>query len=144
MKRKIIGGLSVMALLLVLATACEQERTIYDGPDYIMFSDSLYVLPVQNSEEYFEIPVSATRASSHDRVIAVEIVDKNSNAIEGRHYELESNTLTIKAGELATNVRVRGVYENIGVSDSLGFALRLVTDKSTHWDICIVWMSTWL
>lgn len=138
MKRKIIGGLSVMALLLVLATACEQERTIYDGPDYIMFSDSLYVLPVQNSEEYFEIPVSATRASSHDRVIAVEIVDKNSNAIEGRHYELESNTLTIKAGELATNVRVRGVYENIGVSDSLGFALRLVTDKSTHWDMYCV------
>lgn len=127
-----------MALLLVLATACEQERTIYDGPDYIMFSDSLYVLPVQNSEEYFEIPVSATRASSHDRVIAVEIVDKNSNAIEGRHYELESNTLTIKAGELATNVRVRGVYENIGVSDSLGFALRLVTDKSTHWDMYCV------
>ena len=122
-------------LLMLLSTiGCEQEHTVYDGPDYIMFSDSIYILPIQNNEDYFEIPVSATRKSDKDRVLAVEIIDRNSNAIEGKHYELESSTITIKAGELATSVKVRGEYDNISISDSLGFALRLVTDKSTHWE----------
>jgi hypothetical protein len=67
--------------------------------------------------------------------LAVEVIDKKSNAIEGIHYTLESNTITIKAGELATNVRVRGIYDNISVSDSLGLALRLVIEEENQWDI---------
>jgi hypothetical protein len=100
-----------------------------------MFSDSLYVLPIQNNEDFFDIPVSATQTCSYDRTLAVEIIDKNSNAIEGVHYVLESNTVTIAAGELVTNVRVRGIFDNIEVADSLGFALRLVTEENTHWDL---------
>lgn len=124
----------VFALLLAFI-GCDEERTLYTGPNYIMFSDSLFVLPVQNNEEYFDIPVSATRTCDYDRTLAVEVVDKNSNAIQGVHYALESNTITIKAGELVTNVRVRGIYDNISVADSLGIALRLVTEENTQWDI---------
>ncbi len=124
----------VFALLLAFI-GCDEERTLYTGPNYIMFSDSLFVLPVQNNEEYFELPVSATRMCDYDRTLAVEVVDKNSNAIQGVHYALESNTITIKAGELVTNVRVRGIYDNISVADSLGIALRLVTEENTQWDI---------
>ena len=80
------------------------------------------------------MPVTALQTCDYDRTLGVEIVDKESNAIEGRHYALESNTLTIKAGERVANLKVRGFYENIGITDSLGFALRLVTDESTHWD----------
>lgn len=124
----------VFALLLAFI-GCDEERTLYTGPNYIMFSDSLFVLPVQNNEEYFDIPVSATRICDYDRTLAVEVVDKSSNAIQGVHYALESNTITIKAGELVTNVRVRGIYDNISVTDSLGIALRLVTEENTQWDI---------
>lgn len=124
----------VFALLLAFI-GCDEERTLYTGPNYIMFSDSLFVLPVQNNEEYFELPVSATRMCDYDRTLAVEVVDKNSNAIQGVHYVLESNTITIKAGELVTNVRVRGIYDNISVEDSLGIALRLVTEEKDQWDI---------
>ena len=121
--------------MLLALIGCDEERTTYTGPNYIMFSDTLYVLPVQDNVEYFEIPVSATRTSSKDRTLAVEVIDKKSNAIEGIHYTLESNTITIKAGELATNVRVRGIYDNISVSDSLGLALRLVIEEENQWDI---------
>lgn len=134
MKRKFIGIFAVCTLLLTMI-GCDEERTIYSGPNYIMFSDSLYVLPVQNNEELFDIPVSATQTCSYDRTLAVEILDKSSNAIEGIHYELASNTVTIKAGEHVANVRVRGIYDNIEIGDSLGFALRLVTKEDTQWEL---------
>ena len=134
MKKYGINLCLVFALLLALV-GCDEERTTYTGPNYIMFSDTLYVLPVQDNVEYFDIPVSATRTSSKDRTLAVEVIDKKSNAIEGIHYTLESNTITIKAGELATNVRVRGIYDNISVSDSLGLSLRLVIEEENQWDI---------
>ena len=134
MKRKYTIIYALMALLLIMA-GCKEEHTTYKGPNYIMFSDSLYVLPVQNNEEYFDIPVAATQACTYDRTIAVEIIDKESNAIEGLHYTLMENTVTIKAGERVANVRVRGLYDNISVTDSLGFTLRLVTEKDTQWDM---------
>lgn len=134
MKQKILSLWGIFTLLFI-SVGCEEARTTYNGPDYIMFSDSLYILPVQNNEDYFDIPVSATKSCDYDRTLAVEIIDKNSNAIEGIHYELESNTIIIKSGELTANVRVRGIYDNIGIADSLGFALRLVTEEDTHWDI---------
>lgn len=134
MKRKYTIIYALMALLLIMA-GCKEEHTTYKGPNYIMFSDSLYVLPVQNNEEYFDIPVAATQACTYDRTIAVEIIDKESNAIEGLHYTLMENTVTIKAGERVANVRVRGLYDNIAVTDSLGFTLRLVTEKNTQWDM---------
>ncbi|MBE6281156.1 MAG: DUF4984 domain-containing protein [Bacteroides sp.] len=134
MKRILLGFCGFFFTILFLM-GCEEARTIYSGPDYIMFSDSLYVLPVQNNDDYFDIPVSATQACGYDRTLAVEIIDKNSNAIEGVHYTLESNTVTIRSGELVANVRVRGIYDNIEVTDSLGFALRLVTQENTQWDL---------
>lgn len=94
-----------------------------------MFSDTLYTLPVQNDVELFDIPVVSMYAYGEDRTLAVEIIDKESNAVEGRHYELESNTVVIKAGERVANVRVRGLYDNFSPTDSLGFALRLICPK---------------
>lgn len=84
-----------------------------------MFSDTLYSYPVQDTDDYFDVPVSATQVCGYDRTFGVEVVDKNSNAIEGKHYELQSSTITIKAGERAANVKVRGIYKNIDITDSL-------------------------
>ena len=99
--RKINYGLmSMLTLLMCAITSCgDAERPSYEGPNYILFSDTLTVLAVQNNEEVFDIPVAATEACSYDRTVAVEVIDKKSNAIEGKHYTIESNTITIKAGE---------------------------------------------
>ena len=133
--RKINYGLmSMLALLMCAITSCgDAERPSYDGPNYILFSDTLTVLAVQNNEEVFDIPVAATEACSYDRTVAVEVIDKKSNAIEGKHYTIESNT--IKAGERAANVRIRGNYDAIAATDSLGLTLRLLTQKADQWDL---------
>ena len=135
--RKINYGLmSMLALLMCAITSCgDAERPSYDGPNYILFSDTLTVLAVQNNEEVFDIPVAATESCSYDRTVAVEVIDQKSNAIEGKHYTIESNTITIKAGERAANVRIRGNYDAIAATDSLGLTLRLLTQQADQWDL---------
>lgn len=135
--RKINYGLmSMLTLLMCAITSCgDAERPSYEGPNYILFSDTLTVLAVQNNEEVFDIPVAATEACSYDRTVAVEVIDKKSNAIEGKHYTIKSNTITIKAGERAANVRIRGNYDAIAATDSLGLTLRLLTQQADQWDL---------
>ena len=134
MKKIFIGTMAAIAAMTVFS-GCEEKRVTYAGPNYLMFSDTLYQCPVRETGEVFDVPVSATRTADYDRTLAVEIIDKESNAVEGKHYELLSNTVTIKAGELATNVQVKGFYENISNTDSLGFALRLVIPEADEWDL---------
>lgn len=125
-----------LALAVALVSSCnEGEPMAPSTPDYIQFSDTLYVLPVADDVEFHNVPVVATKACDYDRTVAVEIVDAASNAIEGRHYSLESNTITIKAGELVANVRVRGYHNNIDVYDSLGFKLNLIVPEELQWDM---------
>ena len=106
--------------------ACQERYVTYDGAEYVMFADTLAVYPVMEGADQFSIPVVSTVTRDYDRTFGVEVLDKLSNAIERKHYSLESNTITIKAGETRTDVKVRGHYNNIGEADSLGFALQLV------------------
>ena len=130
----IIKKIPPLLLVALLCIGCQVDRPLYDGPDYIMFSAESHDLGILDSEEWFEIPVSATRTTNYERTIGVEIVDRESNAIEGLHYALESNTLRIKAGELATAVRIKGNPENISLTDSLGITLRLVLNEENVWE----------
>ncbi len=132
---KLITGFCAVVSVLLCLVSCNEEYTTYSGPNYIMFSDTMYVFPVQNNEDYFDIPVATTQACDYDRTLAVEVDITGTNAIEGKHYDLESNTITIKAGERATNLRVRGYHDNIDVYDSLGISLRLITKEDTKWDL---------
>ena len=100
-----------------------------------MFADTLTVLGVENSEEVFDIAIAATTVSDKDRTVAVEIVDKHSNAIEGMHYTLESNTVTIKAGEMVGNLRMKGIVENLTVDYDPEVVLHLIADEKYHWDL---------
>lgn len=124
----------ITAGVALLSTACKSEYTTYEGENYIMFSAESHDIGILDSEEWFDIPVTATRKADHDRLIGVEVVAESSNAIEGYHYTLESNTLRIAAGELTTSLRIKGNPENISLTDSLGVALRLVIDKENIWD----------
>ncbi len=114
--------------------ACKSDYPTYDGPNYIMFAAESQTLGIIDSEEWFEVEVSATQPSDSERRIGVEIIDRESNAIEGYHYEIESSTLRIPAGELTTALRIKGYPENIELSDSLGIKLRLVLDENDEWD----------
>ena len=135
MNKKIALAIAASIVMLTTFTSCDEERTLYKGPEYIMFADTLTVLGVENSEEIFDIAIAATAVSDQDRTVAVEVVDKHSNAIEGIHYTLESNTVTIKAGELVGNIRIKGIAENLTVDYDPEVTLHLIADEKYQWDL---------
>lgn len=122
----IIGYISILFAAAYALSGCQEEYVTYDDAEYIMFADTLGSYPVQRDVEYFTVPVVSTVACDYDRTFGVEVIDETSNAIESYHYRLESNTVTIKAGELRTDIKVYGNYDNIEAADSIGFTLRLV------------------
>lgn len=122
------------ALLLTSLVGCEPERPTYDGPNYIMFSAERHDLGILDSEEWFEIPITATRTADHDRNVGVEIIAARSSAIYGMHYTIEATTVTIPKGELTAMLRIKGYPEAISVTDNLGITLNLVIDEEDVWD----------
>lgn len=134
MKKLLIGCMAAIAALVALS-GCDQDKIVYDGPNYLLFSDTLYTYPVQETNEIFKVPVSATVPVDYDRTFAVEVIDRESNAVEGKHYKILSNTVTIKAGERSTNVEIQGIYDSMDIKDSLGLALRLVIPETEQWDM---------
>lgn len=128
----ILGAFGMLTLITMVC--CESERQIYDGPNYIMFSSERHDLGVMDSEEWFEIPITATRTADHDRNVGVEIIAARSSAIYGMHYTIESTTLTIPAGELNAMLRIKGYPDAISVSDNLGITLNLVLEDEDVWE----------
>ena len=124
--KQIFKFIAISFAAAMALSACQERYVTYEGDEYVMFADTLAVYPVMEGAEQFSIPVVSTVVRDYDRTFGVEVIDKLSNAIERKHYSLESNTITIKAGETRADVKVRGHYENIGEADSLGFALQLV------------------
>lgn len=123
------------ALAALSCVACEEEYTTYSDAEYVMFADTMSINMVLPDQEYFSVAVASTVACKYDRTFGVEIVDEGSNAIEGKHFRLLSNSVTIPAGKLATEVKVQGLYDNIQPTDSLGFTLRLVMPEQLEWEL---------
>lgn len=131
-QRFFIAAFAVLALSM---SSCETEHTMYSGPSYVMFADTLSVLPVQNNDEVFDIDVVATQTSDKDRRFGVEVIESKSNAIEYRHYVLEDYNVVIPAGERIGSVKVRGISDNINVEDSIGITIQLICDDSEEWSM---------
>lgn len=124
--KQILKYIALPFVAALLACGCQERYVTYSDAEYVMFADTLATYPVQQDVEWFAIPVVSTVTRDYDRTFGVEIIDKGNNAIENVHYRLQSNTITIKAGENRADVMVHGYYDNIGATDSLGFELRLV------------------
>ena len=124
--KQIIKYMTLAFLAITAMAGCKERYVTYSDAEYVMFADTLATYPVQKDVEYFSIPVVSTVIKDYDRTFGVEIIDKGSNAIENLHYRLQSNTITIKAGENRADVMVHGYYDNIEATDSLGFTLQLV------------------
>ncbi len=132
MKR--IKRLLSAVLPLVMAVGCQTEYTTYTEGEKVMFADTLSTHMVLQDKPSFSVCVASTVACDYDRTVAVEVVDNGSNAIEGMHYRLRSNTVTIPAGEMTADVEVEGIYDNIEATDSLGFILKLVMPDELKWN----------
>lgn len=126
MMNKILSYISLTLLVLSVCAGCRENYITYSGNEYVMFSDTLTVHPVQKDVDWFTVPVVSTVACNYDRTVAVEIIDAGSDAIEGYHYRLESNTITIPAGQTRADVRVHGYYDRMDGDNALTFNLSLV------------------
>ena len=124
--KQILKYITLAFVALAFACSCHERYVTYSDAEYVMFADSVRTYAVTNDGQGFDVPVVSTVKCDYDRTFAVEVIDKGSNAIEGLHYNIESNTVTIKAGETRANVHVTGCYDNIEATDSLGFQIRLV------------------
>ena len=133
--KRIITFILATGLCAFLATGCQEEYTTYSDAEYVMFSDSVSLNMVLENQDYFTVPVASTTACDYDRTFGVEIVDQGSTAIEGVHYRLASNTVTIPAGKRTADVQVHGYYDRIEPSDTLQFSLRLVMPEQHEWDL---------
>lgn len=133
MKR--IFNILLLIVLCVGAESCNEHYTTYEGAEYLMFADTLTTNAVLEDGKPFKVSISSTVARKYDRTYAVEIIDNGSNAIEGKHYRLKSNTFTIPAGERSADIEVYGNYDNIEPADSLGFTLQLVMPDELKWDL---------
>ena len=135
MNKNILFGIVASFVMLATFTSCDEERVVYNGPEYIMFADTLSVLGVENNDSLFDITIAATTVSDKDRTVAVEVVEKESSAIEGHHYTIESNTVTIKAGEMVGNLRIKGYMKNLTIEEDPEIVLHLITKEKYHWNL---------
>ena len=94
--KQIFKFIAISFAAVMAFSACQERYVTYDGDEYVMFADTLAVYPVMEGAEEFSIPVVSTVVRDYDRTFGVEVIDRLSNAIERKHYSLESNTITIK------------------------------------------------
>lgn len=132
---KFFNSLLLLTAIVWGLGGCEADETVYSGPEYVMFSDSVAVMPIFNKDTIFKVNIASTVSCDYDRTFAVEVLDAKSNAVQGQHYELLEHNVTIKAGERAGFVTMKGHYDNIGPKDSLSVCLKLVEDQRLKWGL---------
>lgn len=125
----------MLAAAVLVTAGCQKSWPVYSDAEYIMFAEPESVNIVTEGSRTFTVPVASTVACDHDRNVGVEIIDGKSKAIEGLHYTLESNTVTIKAGERVANVTVTADYDQLSSRDTLNIALKLVIPDAVRWDL---------
>lgn len=135
--KKIWNLLFILPAVTALTTGCQSEDIKYSGTEYVMFSDTTYVMPVVDADTTFSVPVATTTTANYDRNYAVEIIYNKSTAIERFHFDFadHTNNITIKAGERAANVKLKGNYGNVGRYDSLVVSLRLIEPEAQKWNL---------
>ena len=126
--------MAVTGLTIILG-ACKETHTYYDDAEYVMFADTASVNMVQQDAGEIKVPVASTVACNYDRNFGVEILDRQSSAIEGKHYTIPSNTVTIKAGERVGYLTVNANYDALEATDTLNLRLQLVAPDKVKWDL---------
>lgn len=134
MKRTIYIALAAIAATFALSS-CKSEYIQFDGPSVVAFSDTSFVCPVQQSVEEFGVDIAATNACSYDRTFVVDAIPGKSTAVFGKHYSIDNQTVTIKAGERAAKVFIKGNYDSLEAGeDETYIGLKLIGVEDNQWE----------
>lgn len=132
MKRNIFSVIICSLFLATVISSCEEKETFYSGPQFALFGDSTYLMPVVGGDDdVFTIPVGVTGAVDYDRHYAVEVVDEKSTAVRGYHYDFVdgTNNILIKKGETTAEIKLKGNYDRFVRDDTLKACFRLVAPE---------------
>lgn len=137
MMKRIFGYIIALAGIASVfsATSCQEEYITYSDKEYIMFADTLKVYAVQKDENMLSVPIVSTVATNYDRTFAVRVVDVAGQAIDRYHFALESNTVTIRSGELRTNVSIQANYDRLDPENPVYVSLELIAPDSVKSEI---------
>ena len=140
--KRIITVLFATGLLAALATGCKEEYKTYSDAEYVLFADTLATYAVLQDQDYFSVPVSSTVACDYDRTFGVEIIDQGRGIppedlenVKTKFYKGSNSVRGSGIGSRKADVQVRGLYDNIEDTDSLGFILKLVMPEQLKWDL---------
>lgn len=133
--KRIITVLFATGLLAALATGCKEEYKTYSDAEYVLFADTLATYAVLQNQDYFSVPGLLDRRVRLRPHVRRGDQRPGAKAVEGKHYRLLSNTITIKAGSRKADVQVHGSTTTSEDTDSLGFILKLVMPEQLKWDL---------
>ncbi len=129
----------LIGLLFCLASTlnigCQKDDPSPSNPSLISFAEEGYIFGVEDAEEWFEIPITATSATDYNRNIGVEIVASESSAIQNLHFTIEETTLLIRKGKRDACVRIKCNPENIEMGNNLSLTLRLTLEDENIGEI---------
>lgn len=131
--KRIIIGLAAIAAVAGLLPSCESEYTIYEGPAYVMFADTLSVCPATVDGEEFPVTVASLNTCDYDRTYGIEVDAQQSDAVYNWHYTLDKQSVTIPAGQNTAQIHIRPLYDNITEDENPVLALRLVSQFADAW-----------
>lgn len=132
MKNKAIYISLILLLTSMVACTSQVEDIRYNGEDFVLFADSDYVMPITDDNRVFEIPVGFATPAPYERTVAVAVDVKQSNAIEGYHFQLQNPNVIVPAGKLTSMLQLKGLYEHVeSVNDSLCVTLRLMSHSTS-------------
>ena len=123
------------AVAVLVAASCQESHTTYSDAEYVMFAEPESVNIIQEGARTFSVPVASTVACDYDRNFGVEIIDSKSKAVEGLHYTVASNTVTIKAGQRVADVEITANYDEMKSLDTLNIALKLLLPEAVKWEL---------
>ena len=127
-----------IAFTVVLATltmvSCKKESLKYDGPVLAHFNGATGSYFVEEEgESSFPIPIGITKPNDADVTLTIKVLTDESTAVEGEDFTLQSSQVTIKAGEVISELVVLGNFAGLDEQKSVVFEIES-SDKSAQYD----------
>lgn len=112
MKKIKILSLLVLTGVIFSCEKNDEKDLLYDGPNYVSFiNDVSSFTAVQGEANQFGVEIGVTTSSTSDRTFTIEIDADASTGVEGTHFNLDSKTITVKAGEFRGSVTLTPIFD---------------------------------
>lgn len=112
--KKIFRNIAIASLVAIMFffASCERLTFDYSGPALVSFTDgtasTFYVQDIANPVD--TIVVGVTSISGSDRTVNF-VIDDNSSAVAGTHYNISGTSVTIPANSSEGYIVVEGIYD---------------------------------